>query len=228
MKIVITTDERHGRIRKALVNMGVEIVREKLDAGDYEVCGEPYFLVERKSIRDLMSSTKSGRLWEQLRKLKEIEERENGNCIPVVLIEESPARVVKVRKGRRGWNPQSVIGVMHSIQFDWHIPYIYAPSWWWSALSLVGLAKFTEESDKVRKVRLGKKPKDMNEAVLYITEGFPFVGPVSGRKLLEEFHNVRGIANASIADLLRVLNEKQANFMWRILRHEYKGGLVKK
>lgn len=42
------------------------------------------------------------------------------------------------------------------------------------------------------------------EQQLYIVESLPNVGPVTARKLLEEFENVKGVINASEDELKKL------------------------
>jgi Fanconi anemia group M protein len=53
-------------------------------------------------------------------------------------------------------------------------------------------------------IRTEKKPLTLYEQQLYIVESLPNIGPVTAKKLLEEFDSVEGVINASETELKKV------------------------
>ena len=76
-KICLRIDHREGVVKTTLSSLldeqHVEYVCENLDCGDFvvEINDQAYFVIERKTIKDLISSIKDGRYKEQKRKMIE-------------------------------------------------------------------------------------------------------------------------------------------------------------
>ena len=49
------------------------------------------------------------------------------------------------------------------------------------------------------------------EQLQFILEGFPDIGPVTAKKLLEKFKNLKNIFNASLEDLKEAIGKKAEN-----------------
>jgi Fanconi anemia group M protein len=78
---VLQVDTREGdaSVPKALAALGVEFERVRLPAGDYAYRGD--WTIERKTVRDLHLSARSGRLWRQLLAVR------RGTGRPYLLVE---------------------------------------------------------------------------------------------------------------------------------------------
>jgi len=210
---------KQEKILKFLRSLGVEIKIDKLEIGDYYICGSRPILVERKRIFDLVNSVRTGRLWSQLRMLKNIE-----NVTPLLLIESSPSLPVK----RGKWKEVSVASILNSIVLDWRVQYVYSPSWRWTCFILKSLCNFTEMKAEYHKLQYDRKPQSLDEAVLFLTESIPYVGPVHARELLKKFGTFEGIVKASKEELMEIngISETRAQYIWSLFRHSPKIDIV--
>jgi len=79
--------------------------------------------------------------------------------------------------------------------------------------------------DEQRIPMLQKKKWNPNELLPYIVSGFPNVGPITAKKLLQHFGSIKNLVNASIEDLQKVdgIGQKKADLVWRLINMEYRG-----
>jgi len=224
MRIYIDTREasKQERIIKGLESLGVKVETRLLEYGDYFIPGDKRsFLVERKTIFDLLKSWKEGRIFDQLKGLKSVKDAE-----PVLLLENSPALPCK----RNKWSRRSVAGILNSILFDYKIPYIFSPSTLWTVINLQSLCKIAGGIKKKRhKLVFEKVPESPDDIVLRIVSMFPQVGPAYAERLLERFGSIEGICKASVDDLASIsgISKRRAGIIWLLIRHEYKRALNK-
>jgi ERCC4-type nuclease len=218
MSITVDTREysqQKDKLVKYLVDKSIKVYVEYLYAGDYYISGSNRsFIVERSSIFDMLNKVKSGRLWDQLRKIREAKDAE-----PLFMLEGSPNMAVK----RGKWNPMSVTSILNSISLDWGIKVIYSPSIIWSAINLASLTRFTCQDAKIHKLRYDKKPDDINMAIKFVVEGIPFVGPVFSESLLKEFKSIKNLANADVDALIKIpgIGENKGKFIHKVLTSDY-------
>lgn len=200
---------------------GLRVSVQSLPAGDFLLLAAPdrkSLLVERKTISDLLNSIRDNRIWEQSKLLMEAAEKDSYQ--PFIVLEGWLGIVEKYRQ----WRIQSVLRVIDTIILEYRIPVINTPSKKATIEWLVAKAKSlgrTEEK-KVYRMRVEKKPLTINEKILYVTEGL--VGPVLARRLLDYFGTLKAVANASIAELMRVegIGEKRAVEIYSIFNTPWK------
>lgn len=82
-----------------------------------------------------------------------------------------------------------------------------------------------EKGPRAIQTRTERKPLSLEEQQLFIVESLPQVGPVTARKLLEEFGSVEGVVGASLKDLQKVegIGKKIAQNIRKVLKSVYKG-----
>ena len=81
-----------------------------------------------------------------------------------------------------------------------------------------------EKGPRKIQTRTERKPLTLEEQQLFIVESLPQVGPVTARKLLEEFGSVEGVIKASLKDLQKVegIGKKIAQNIREIVESVYK------
>jgi Fanconi anemia group M protein len=214
----VSVDSREARSNPRVVEglkaNGLEVSVKALPV-DYTIEVEGGWAVERKTCIDFAKSIRDGRLWGELEKLKSIE-----GLKPVLLVEGSLAVVEKFTS----WAPQSIVGVLNSVMFDWNVHVVFVPSVKWTVTYLTQLAKSAEiEERKPYPLRVKQKAESPREYALMVVEGLPGVSAVRARALLKHFRTLRNLFNASVERLMEVegVGRKTAERIYEVANFEY-------
>ena len=195
LSLVADVHEKNSLIFAELVNLGMEIELEKLEVGDYVIKD---IIIERKTVRDFLSSMLSKRLQKQLISLSNVEKK--------LLILENFGEQYDVKI-----NTNAIRGFIMSILLDFKIPIIFTEDYQDTAYYLYLLAK--KQQLKHVSIRAKRKAFNKKEQVQYLLEGFPGVGPATAKKLIEKFKTIKNVINASSDDLKEVLGKKAELFI---------------
>lgn len=157
-----------------------EVKEEILDAGDFCIpTDNGKILVERNTFLDLASKLKSGRVWDQIDKMKNFTD-------DVYMIIENPYGFKYTK-----WNIHSITGLLTSVSNQ--VKVLVSVDWRWSVGYLVYLErKFS--SKKIQTdihVRFGKKGVDLQTEARYVLEGFRGIGGNRSHNLLLECKTLR-------------------------------------
>ena len=212
-KPTVYVDHREAKsgVARELHNLGVKVVTTSLSVADYQVGNE--VAVERKSTRDFVGSIIDKRLHKQAKDLVENFQR------PVIILEGDD-----LYSG--GLHPNAVHGALASLAVDFGLPIIPTRSPTDTAAMIQRLAmREMEKGPRAIQTRTERKPLSLEEQQLFIVESLPQVGPVTARKLLEEFGSVEGVVGASLKDLQKVegIGKKIAQNIRKVLKSVYKG-----
>jgi Fanconi anemia group M protein len=196
IKIVIDNREKQSLVPSQLSNLGFEIEFQQLPIGDYLVNNT---IIERKSINDLKSSIINKRIISQLLELK---------SYPKYLI---------IVEGLNQETKQGIIhenalrGLLLSIALEFQVPIIFTQDEKDTALYLSVLAKKKEKSQI--SLRPSIKFKSKEERLQFILEGFPHIGPVKSKALIDKFKSLKSIINASEEELKPILGSRTKEFI---------------
>jgi len=190
LRIVVDERERKSGIPDLLRAIGINIEMKTLPVGDYIVA--PETVVERKSIKDLISSVFDGRLFDQCNRLKE------NFQFPIILMEGNVDEINEITE-----NPLIFYGAVSSIALDFKIPVIATPSAEHTAKLLVSMCsrKKLSKGPFLKKI---KKSNDIQKQQLVALSSLPGVGEKLAIRMLEKFGSPLKVFNASSTELAKV------------------------
>ncbi len=190
LRIVVDERERKSGIPDLLKSVGMNIEMKTLPVGDYIVA--PETVVERKSIRDLLSSVFDGRLFDQCSRLKEHFQN------PIVLVEGNVDEIEEITD-----NPLIFYGAISTVVIDFKIPIIPTPSAAHTAKLLVSLCsrKDIPKGPYLKKI---KKSSDLQKQQLSVLCSLPGIGDKFAVRMLEKFGTPLRVFTATTAELAKV------------------------
>jgi ERCC4-type nuclease len=197
----------------------------KLPVGDLLIVNDSGALVmERKTVRDLVASIRSNRLWSQLLAMMKADE---------ILGYEVRRRLLVIQGGfwehtnvssaneARFWG--SMMGTLLSINFVYDTPCIVCENnfAFETFLRILLQRESSGKNDHFPEARWHKKPigrlpvKDVKQ---YVLDAIPTIGEVRAKKLLESYSTISDIANSSKIELMKVsgIGEKRAEKIYEI------------
>ena len=205
LRIVIDERERKSGIPDLLKSVGLNVEMKTLPVGDYIVA--PETVVERKSIRDLLSSVFDGRLFDQCSRLKEHFQN------PIVLVEGNVDEIEEITD-----NPLIFYGAISAVVIDFKIPIIPKPSAAHTAKLLVSLCsrKDIPKGPYLKKI---KKSSDLQKQQLSVLCSLPGIGEKFAVRMLEKFGTPFKVFTATSTELTKVegLGEARAKKIKKIL-----------
>ena len=190
LRIVVDERERKSGIPDLLRAVGINIEMKTLQIGDYIVA--PETVVERKSIKDLISSVFDGRLFDQCNRLKEHFQ------FPIILMEGNVDEIIEITE-----NPLIFYGAVSSVALDFKIPIIATPSADHTAKLLISMCsrKDIPKGPFLKKI---KKSNDIQRQQLAALSSLPGVGEKLSVRMLEKFGSPLKVFNASSTELAKV------------------------
>ncbi len=205
LRIVVDERERKSGIPELLKSVGLNIEMKTLLVGDYIVA--PETVVERKSVRDLLSSIFDGRLFDQCSRLKENFEH------PILLIEGNVDEIEEITD-----NPLVFYGAISTVVLDFKIPVIPTPSAAHTAKLLVSFCS-RKDSPKGPYLKKIKKSSDLQKQQLSVLCSLPGIGDKFAVRMLEKFGTPLKVFTATISELSKVegLGEARAKKIKKML-----------
>ncbi len=165
--------------------------------------------IERKTIKDFISSMINRRLINQL---EEIQQYKNK----LLLIEGIDEQELYNDKKANGVNANSVRGFLLSIVLKHKIPIIFSKDYKDTARFIELIARKKETGFGIRP---NKKALNKSEQMQFILEGFPGIGPKLAKKLLKKFKTLKNILNTPEEELTKLIGKKAQTF--RLLEEKY-------
>lgn len=210
LRIVVDEREKKSGIPDLLREVGVKVELKNLPIGDYIVA--PETVVERKTIRDLVSSIFDGRLFDQCNRLKEHFE------YPVILMEGNVDEIDEFTE-----NPLVFYGAVSSIITDFKIPVIPTPTASHTAKFLISMSsrQGIVKGPFLKKIR---KAGDIQQQQLIVLCSLPGVGEKLAIRMLEKFGSPAKTLRASYTELSKIagLGESRAIKIRKLLDSESK------
>lgn len=203
-RIVIDEREKNSGIPDLLRRAGAVIDFAQLKVGDYVV--SPETAVERKTIRDLVSSIYDGRLFVQCSDLVKHYQKPllvvQGNIAELAEIPEDTDKDVKKLAERM----PLAYDALATVATEFRIPIIHTPSADQTAQLLVTLVNKSLQEGKATGPLLRKIKKENPVYIqqLSVLSSVPGVGEKLATRMLEKFHTPKRALNASAAELATI------------------------
>ena len=190
LRVVADEREKPSGVPDALRALGVHVEYRVLDVADYVIGA---YAIERKSVRDFISSLYSGRLFDQAHRMGEAYQT------AFLIVEgELWAELGKVR------NPRSLWGALISAVLDFDLNTFFAPDHQQTAQFLYTLGKGgRRQSDSGGPPLIVRKPRtaDQSRIQLSVLASLPGVGPRMAKQLLDHFGSLRKVFAASTTEI---------------------------
>lgn len=193
--IIIDTREKQSLISANLIEKKANIEYEKLEIGDYLIEDT---IIERKTFSDFVGSMINKRLLSQLQEIKKYPKY-------FLIIEGFDYEYNKFNV-----HENAIRGMLLSIAMDFQIPVIFTENEKDTANFLILVAKRYERPRPETSLRQSKTLKTPEEQKQFILEGFPGIGPVAAKNLLEKFPTLQEIFNAT-EEQLEEINRLDTN-----------------
>jgi len=156
--------------------------------------------IERKTVRDLISSMINKRLIQQLNQMQKYKQS-------ILIIEGDIQEIINEDSNIS----RALRGLILSILTNHQIPIIFTQDYEDTAKYLITLAK--QQLKPKTPISLHSRiPKTTKEQKQYILESFPNIGPKTAEKLLKKFKTVKNTINASEEELEPILKSKAKEF----------------
>jgi len=209
--MLITADDREksSGIVDLLKKADIDVIIRRLPCYDYIINKE--IGVERKTGRDFLISIMDGRLFRQALAMKRKLPR------PIYLIEGNPFQE------NMHFSEKSIRGAIISLQVFWYIPVLFSKS----KEETCQIFRFIGEQDcrkaNYLKLRHGYRPRKLITRQLHMLQGFPKIGPLTAKRLLEHFGSVRNVMVANRDALMEIdgIGKGVANTICSILDKPY-------
>ncbi len=190
VRVVADEREKPSGVPEELRSLGAFVEYRLLDVADY-VVGQ--YAVERKSVRDFVSSLYSGRLFDQAHRI--------GEAYDAIFLVVEGDLWHEIRSTR---NPRSLWGALISSVLDFGLNTFFAPDEKQTAQFLFTLAK----GGRHRRGSGGpplivRKPRttDLKKQQLSVLSSLPGVGPRMAEQLLDHFGSLRRVFAASVTEM---------------------------
>ncbi|MFL6490037.1 MAG: ERCC4 domain-containing protein [Nitrososphaera sp.] len=205
VRIVVDERERNSNIPELLRNAGAVIDFTQLKVGDYVVSSET--AVERKTVRDLISSIYDGRLFLQCSDLVKHYQKPllvvQGN---IAELAEAPEDMGDMDTKLHAERMPLAYDALITVATEFRIPIIHTPSAEQTAQLLVTLVNRSLSEGKatgplLRKI---KKENPIYIQQLSVLASLPGVGEKLAARMLKKFHTPIRALNASAAELATI------------------------
>ena len=207
VRIVVDERERSSKIPELLKSAGAVIDFAQLKVGDYVVSSET--AVERKTVRDLISSIYDGRLFLQCSDLVKYYQK------PLLVMQGNIAELAETSQDMEDADDINkfhaerislAYDALITVATEFRIPIIHTPSAEQTAQLLVTLVNRSLQETKaagplLRKI---KKENPIHIQQLSVLASLPGVGEKLAMRMLKRFHTPIRALNASAAELATI------------------------
>ncbi len=190
LRIIVDEREKPSGVPEELRSLGVTVEYRVLDVADYVV---GTYAVERKSVRDFISSLYSGRLFDQAHRIGEAYQT------TLLVVEGDLWEELKGVK-----NPRSLWGALISAVLDFGLNTFFTPNEKQTAQFLFTLGRggrFKGGSGGPPVVVKKPKTQDLRRIQISVLSSLPSIGPRMAEQLLSHFGSLRRVFSASVTEM---------------------------
>jgi len=222
---MIIVDTREVTKSKVVRHFSGDFTPKYLEFGDYLIMGKSQnWLFERKEIGDFLSACSDGRIWSQLRGLK------NTENVNVALIIEGSWRDVLIMPGyrrrdprRRKWPVKSVFGIIASILVDWNVPMIFTADAYSTAEFLKSVdSRLNKDGGEwiPRKITFHRPSHSEYHWAANVLMSIRGIGPKKAIRLLDRFKSIFAVITATESELIDTLGPKLGSQVYEFIHKE--------
>jgi DNA excision repair protein ERCC-4 len=210
-RVVVDERERQSGVPEKLAQIDVRVYYSTLPVADYVI--SPEIAVERKSLRDFVSSVYDGRLFTQASEISTVYRK------PYIIVEGDVKEVVNLTK-----NMNSYFGAIASVTLAYDLRLLFTATPEETAMAIAALVR----NSRARPAPPGTfnappKGKDLPHQQLYFVSSIPGIGPKLAKRLLARAGTPRRAINFTEAQLAMVpgMGWKRAERVTRMLDARY-------
>lgn len=210
--ILVDHRERASGVIRILERKNVSVRSVQLEVGDY-ICSDRVS-IERKSIKDFLSSIVDQRIFSQLENLADSYEK------PVLILEGNPELLYI----ERDMHKNAIRGALSSIAIDYKIPIIWTQNPRETAEQIFWIAYREQVKEKRElQIRSSKRAPTIPQQQEFLIAGLPHISSVMSRRLLKKFKTPRKIFAANEEKLMKVdgLGKEKARKIFKLLNRRY-------
>ena len=186
--IVVDKRESRSEVPKLLAKLGISLRYDLLEVGDYMLPGG--ILVERKTVKDFISSLLDGRLFDQ--------------AVNLLRASENPTIIIEGDLKEALINRAVFWGALASLGYDFKLTLFYTPRAEETASLLATISRRKRGEGEEIHLKPKRKRGELEELQLNILSSLPGVGASRAKKLLEGFGSLKAIFNATPTELSRI------------------------
>jgi DNA excision repair protein ERCC-4 len=209
IRVYVDNRESPSEVPEILRSLGIEVIYVSADVGDYIISERT--AIERKTIKDLISSVYDGRVFQQAKKLSESYEN------PILIIE---GDISEGKYLTNNW--RAVNAALATVALNFQTIILYSMDKEETAKLIKTIAE-KESSQGVYVILKRAKGRTQDEILEGVISSIPNIGPKIAKRLLMRFGSIYRIVNASLLELRSVegLGEKRAEELYSLFRSIY-------
>lgn len=198
-ELIIDTREKNSFVPIYLMKEKIPYKKEKLEIGDYLISD---LIIERKTLNDFLSSFYSNRLINQLKNLRKYPKK--------ILILEGNINTLNEKQ------KNIINGITLSIKTNFQIPIVYTLNEKQTSQIII---KLLIKNKKQKNIRISKNKQTLQEKKEYILQGFPNIGIISSKKLIEKYKTIKKIINLQEKQLKKILDDSTSKKFLQIINN---------
>ena len=188
-RVVADERERASGVPEELSKLNVRVYFSRLPVADYVL--NPELAVERKSVRDLVSSVYDSRLFYQAAKLSA------AYAKPFLLVEGDSKEVESLAK-----NLKSFYGAIANVTLAYGLRVLYTANPKETAMALAELLSHARAKPRaMMPAELPPKGKSISQQQLYLVSSMPGIGRKLAERLLSKYATPRRIMSLTAGEL---------------------------